>query len=216
MPLDPLHARVLRLAAALPEAETVALAGGGAMLAHGIVERFTRDVDLFTDRDAGEAVAVAASLRAALATDGLSVEPARRPPHENRFVAVDPDSGERVQVEVFPDGGRLHEPVRLDVGPVLHRDDLAADKVLAMWGRGEPRDYLDVAALLAIYGETELLALAASKDSGLTAEMFVPSLNAVRRLADRDWADAGIDPERARRVRETILAWRDRLVSGPA
>ncbi|MGH3821566.1 MAG: hypothetical protein ACRDRA_01785 [Pseudonocardiaceae bacterium] len=27
--------------------------------------------------------------------------------------------------------------VQLDVGPVLHPDDLAADKVLAMWGRGE-------------------------------------------------------------------------------
>lgn len=61
MPLDPSHARLVRIAAALPEARTLALAGGGAMLAHGIVDRLTKDVDLFTDRDADEAVAVAAA-----------------------------------------------------------------------------------------------------------------------------------------------------------
>jgi hypothetical protein len=58
-----LHDRIVRLAAQLPEARTVALAGGGAMLAHDLVDRLTQDVDLFTDRDAEEAVAVAAALR---------------------------------------------------------------------------------------------------------------------------------------------------------
>ncbi len=77
---------------------------------------------------------------------------------ENRFIAIDPASGTGVQVEVFPDGGRLHAPVQLDVGPVLLQDDLAADKVLAMWGRGEPRDYLDVVALLGLYDHDALLA----------------------------------------------------------
>ena len=70
MPLDRLHARIVGIAAALPQARTVALAGGGAMLAHGLLDRTTRDVDLFTDRDADEAVAVCAALRDALARDG--------------------------------------------------------------------------------------------------------------------------------------------------
>ncbi|MGH3765908.1 MAG: nucleotidyl transferase AbiEii/AbiGii toxin family protein [Pseudonocardiaceae bacterium] len=88
MPLDPLHAKVLQIAAALPESRTVALAGGGAMLAHGIVNRVTKDVDLFTDRDAQEAVRIATALRAALLAANFRIEPAARPPHENRFVAV--------------------------------------------------------------------------------------------------------------------------------
>lgn len=50
-------------------------------------------------------------------------------------------------VEVFADGGRLHDRVTLDLGPVLHRDNLAADKMLALWGRARPRDFFDVAAL---------------------------------------------------------------------
>ena len=216
MPLDPLHAEVLGIAAALPEARTIALAGGGAMLAHGIVERTTRDVDLFTDRDAEEAVRVAAALRTALAGAGKTIEPAGRPPHENRFVVVDGDTGAQVLVEVFPDGGRLRDPVRLEVGPVLHPDDLAADKVLAMWGRGEPRDFVDVVALLVGRPPELLLDLAGRKDAGFTVDSVAGALSTVERISPERWTAAGIAPERARRVRETILAWRDRLVSGPA
>lgn len=102
MPLDPLHVRVIGIAVALPEARTAALAGGGAMLAHGIVDRVTKDIDLFTDRDADEAIRIVAALRVAVLAAGLRVEPAPRPPHENRFVAVDPTTEESVQVEVFP------------------------------------------------------------------------------------------------------------------
>jgi len=115
-----------------------------------------------------------------------------RPPHENRFVAVEPESGRRVQIEVFADGGRLRPPVRLAVGPVLHRDDLAADKVLAMWDRGEPRDYIDVTALLGVYGARELFALAAAKDAGLTADLLVDSLRRVHRFQTQDWT--GVQP----------------------
>jgi hypothetical protein len=41
------------------------------MIAHGYVVRETRDVDLFTEIDDSEAVAVAAALRAALIAVGL-------------------------------------------------------------------------------------------------------------------------------------------------
>jgi hypothetical protein len=206
VPLDPLHDRIVRLAAQLPETRTVALAGGGAMLAHDLVDRLTQEVDLFTDRDAEEAVAVAAALRGALSAQGWDVRPAPRPPHENRFVAIDRDTGRRVQVEVFSDGGRLKPPVHLGVGPVLHRDDLAADKVLAMWGRGEPRDFLDV------YEDRQLFHLAASKDRGLTPPLLAEALRGVRRLRSIDWEDAGIEPEQARHVTERISGWREQLI----
>jgi hypothetical protein len=54
MPLDPLQERIARTALQLPEARTLALAGGAAMIAHGFVNRETKDVDLFTrDRRPG-------------------------------------------------------------------------------------------------------------------------------------------------------------------
>jgi hypothetical protein len=64
MSLDPLQERIIRVALALPESRTLVLAGGCAVITHGLVERITRDVDLFTELDADEAVAVSAALRA--------------------------------------------------------------------------------------------------------------------------------------------------------
>jgi len=43
--LDPLHEQIARIAFSLPEAGQVALTGGGAMLAHDLVDRPTQDVD---------------------------------------------------------------------------------------------------------------------------------------------------------------------------
>lgn len=132
MPLDPLQERIIRAAQTLPESRTLVLAGGCAVITQGLVDRITHDVDLFTELDADEAIAVCAALRVTLASDGLFIEPAHRPPHENRFVAVDPASGTSTVVEVFPDGGRLRPPSLLPLGLVLHPDDLAADKTLAL------------------------------------------------------------------------------------
>ena len=50
----------------LPEAHTLALAGGAAMVAYRFVPRLTHDVDLFTEVDDREAVLVTAALRTAL------------------------------------------------------------------------------------------------------------------------------------------------------
>jgi hypothetical protein len=105
------------------------------MIAHGFVDRATQDVDLFTEVDDAEARHVTAALRSALRERGLESRDADRPPADHRFVAVDPADGSECTVEVFADGGRLQPRVMLDIGPVLHPDDLAADKVLALWGR---------------------------------------------------------------------------------
>jgi hypothetical protein len=138
VPLDPLQERIARTALALPEARTLALAGGGAMIAHGFVTRETKDIDLFTEIDDAEAIRVAAALRRALHEQHLTTRDGDRPPFEHRFVAVDAATGRECTVEVFADGGRLRGVVGLDVGPVLHPDDLAADKTLALWARARP------------------------------------------------------------------------------
>jgi hypothetical protein len=41
-----------------------------------------------------------------------------------------------------PDGGRLRPLPVVDIGQVLHPDDVAADKVLTLWGRARTRDFL--------------------------------------------------------------------------
>ncbi|MGH3614701.1 MAG: hypothetical protein ACRDRK_19330 [Pseudonocardia sp.] len=75
-----------RTALGLPEAHTLALADRAAMITHGFVTRITHDVDLFAEVDDGEAVRVAAALRAALTQHGLGSRDADRPPLDHRFV----------------------------------------------------------------------------------------------------------------------------------
>jgi Nucleotidyl transferase AbiEii toxin, Type IV TA system len=116
------------------------------MIAHGFVSRYTKDIDLFTEID-DEAVRVVTALRRALAEQNLDIREAERPPLDHRFVVVDPNTGHKCLVEIFPDGGRIRDRVQLTLGAVLHPDDLAADKVLALWNRARPRDFFDVAAL---------------------------------------------------------------------
>jgi hypothetical protein len=128
MPLDPLQERIVRTVLALPQSRTLALAGGGAMIVHGFVIRPTKDIDLFTEADEQEARQVVAALHYAVEEQDLLAHDAERPPLDHRFIAVDPTSGAECTVEVFADGGRLHDRVTLDLGPVIHPDDLAADK----------------------------------------------------------------------------------------
>jgi hypothetical protein len=213
MPLDPLQERIARTALALPEARTLALAGGGAMIAHGFVTRETKDIDLFTEIDDAEAVRVAAALRRALHEQNLTTRDGDRPPFEHRFVAVDAATGRECTVEVFADGGRLRGVVGLDVGPVLHPDDLAADKTLALWARARPRDFLDVQALLDRYGPDRLLELAAAKDSGFTIATFLDALRAIARLGPADWAEDGIDSGTAQQLNVAFTTWRHQLGS---
>jgi hypothetical protein len=211
MPLDPLQDRIARTALALPQARTLALAGGGAMIVHGFVDRATKDIDLFTEIDEQEALHVTAALREALHRQGLTIRDAERPPTDHRFVTIDPTTGAECTVEVFPDGGRLHRRVTLDIGPVLHPEDLAADKVLALWGRARPRDYFDVAALINHYSKEQLLAIAAAKDIGFTPSTFVDALRAITRLQQADWAEDGINETTAEQLQTLFHAWRSQL-----
>lgn len=43
--------------------------------------------------------------------------------------------------------GRIREAVQCEIGHILHPDEVAADKVLALFGRAAARDLVDVIAL---------------------------------------------------------------------
>jgi hypothetical protein len=159
-------------------------------------------------------VAVAAALRTALTAEGLRVRDAARPPFDHRFVAVDVSDGRECTVEVFADGGRLRARVALGIGPVLHPDDLAADKVLALWGRARPRDFVDVAALLRRFTADRLLELAAAKDAGFEVTTFAQALRSVDRLGNADWAEDGIPADVVGEVRAVIDGWAATLAGG--
>ena len=60
---------------------------------------------------------------------------------------TDPGAGTVSTVELGVDW-RAYPPVQLAIGPVLHPADAVANKLCALFGRAEVRDYIDVHGVL--------------------------------------------------------------------
>ena len=209
MSLDPLHEHIARIAFALPEARQVALAGGGAMLAHDLVDRPTQDVDLFTP-DPSEVMQLADALAVALCGEGAQVNVNRREPGFTRL-AVTVSDGRSVVVEVAHDA-RIREAVQLSFGRVLHPEEVAADKTLALFGRAAARDLVDVAALSERYTLEQLCGLAAEKDPGFDRSVFADALAAAAAHSDTAFAELGLEPNAVAALRAGAARWRAQLL----
>lgn len=202
--LNELQRRVAHLMAGLVEAEDFALAGGAALIVHGIVDRSTRDLDYFAT--GSDAVAgLVPALEAALQRDGLLVTRRREAPGFVRLEVTD-ETAQSIVVDLAYDA-RLLPPKISQLGPALHPDELAADKVLALYGRAEGRDFHDVAALAERYPTQRLLELAAAKDRGFDRRRFIEMLGSMQRLRDDDFPD----PSRAGELRAWFQRWRREL-----
>lgn len=146
MALTDFQRTVCRLLAANREASGESYVAGGAALNELIqAARVSRDVDLF--HDTNEAVAASWHAdRATLEAHGYSVTIMRERP---TFVEAEIRAGtEYLRLEWARDSAfRFFPLVRHDeLGLTLHPFDLATNKVLALVGRLEVRDWVDVIA----------------------------------------------------------------------
>ena len=145
--MDPFHERLARVALEVAASYGFALAGGYAVQAHGFLDRSSADVDLFAEASAqfdfSEAVD---AVIAAYQRDGLDARAEARSSSFARLSVSTTEEQARVELGV---DWRMNEPIRFAIGPVLHPDDAVANKVCALFGRAEIRDYVDVAAILA-------------------------------------------------------------------
>jgi hypothetical protein len=176
--LSDLQLRVARIIAGLTEAEDFALAGGAALIVHGDVERATRDLDFFgISPDAVNRLVPAAEL--ALQEAGFQVARFIDSPGFTRFVVT--DQLERTEVDLASDA-RLFPT---EAGPgfeLLSSEELAADKVLAVFGRAEARDYVDLMSIEPRFGLRRLFELAHEKDRGFSPAVFTEMLDRFPRL----------------------------------
>jgi len=121
------------------------LAGGAALTVAAASSRISMDIDLF--HDSREALlATFEDDRRILSGAGYSVEPRRQFPS---FVeAIVRRAGSSVVVEWAVDSAFRFYPLVREPGslPTLHPFDLATNKVLALIGRLEPRDWIDLIA----------------------------------------------------------------------
>ncbi len=122
----------------LDESAGFAVAGGAALIARALVDRSTQDVDLFSGAPPVVPIpdVVRAFTRAAVA-EGWLVQQLRLSDSFARL-AVEAD-GEVTVVDLGLDSPPDEPPSITELGPTLAARDLAARKVLALFGRAEAR-----------------------------------------------------------------------------
>jgi hypothetical protein len=144
MSLTPFQRAICRLLAERRRASGESYVAGGVALTEALAaQRVSRDLDIF--HDTGEAVAASWDAdRQLLASAGYAVEPRRERPG---FVeAVVTRDGETLTIEWVRDSAYRFFPLveHEEFGLALHPFDLATNKVLALIGRTEARDWIDV------------------------------------------------------------------------
>jgi hypothetical protein len=215
MPIDELQREVATIALRTAAQHGFALAGGNALIAHGIIDRPTDDVDLFSDQETAVAAA-ADAVEGALRAAGFGAE--RRDQGgglEDIFYGLGEGLAEWI---ITAPGGqqtmlqmayfdRTRGPVTMDVGPVLDLEDLAGSKVCALASRVEPRDYIDTAAALQRYSVDQLIGFARRMDPGLEDRDFADAGTQLDRMPDGLFTRYGLRPEDVARLRQQFTAW---------
>ncbi|MEV6785273.1 nucleotidyl transferase AbiEii/AbiGii toxin family protein [Streptomyces sp. NPDC051098] len=184
MNLNDLHRRLLADVLAIGTPYPLVITGGYAVQAHGLVDRFSQDLDVATGRPADRNGALS-----------------------GRLIASDLDTGEECEVDVLKEAF-WGKPTETQYGPVLALDDVIGTKVRALADRGAVRDLIDVHAASRHRSNADLETL------GRRHARFEFSLQDLRdRLAGAEWWDDldftayGLSPEQLTDLRTWALAW---------
>ena len=137
MPVSELHREVAAVALRAAARYGFALGGGNALIAYGIIERPTQDVDVFSDEQGG-VEAAADAVEAALRDAGFGAE--RRDKTGGlsdifygmgeglaEWIVTAPNGEQMLLQMAYFD--RARRPVIMDVGPVLDLEDVVGGNV---------------------------------------------------------------------------------------
>lgn len=120
------------------------------------------------------------------------------------FVRIEVSDGEDV-CEVDPAVDYRALPTEQSpYGLTLAVEELAANKVLALFDRSEARDFLDLAELTHQFELQPLFALAAEKDTGFDKSLFLEALAAFDRFTPDDF---GLSDDEYVRLRSRVSTW---------
>jgi len=175
MPVTKFQAKIARLLAVNRSADSY-LAGGAALHFEPNSIRYSQDLDYFHDSEGRVAKAYEADQKLLLA-EGIDVSVEMHQPGYIRVIAR--KGKDATKIEWAHDSAWRFMPTYLveDRGFCLHPIDLAINKVLALAGRDEPRDFLDV-----LHAHRNILALpglvwaACGKDQGFNPNSLLELL----------------------------------------
>jgi len=209
MKLPPLHRRLLADALEVGSGYDLALAGGYAVQAHGLVARLSQDLD-FATRHPVAMSDIVADLANGLRGKGWEVAVVDVRPLKARLLVTDAGSEEACEVDLLKEALSRH-PVPMDVGAVVDLEDLVVMKVRALGDRGLPRDVIDVHAACRYYSVIELEQLGLRDEGEFDLVELRDRLESIVWVSDEEFAAYGLGPDEITELRQWALEWESDL-----
>lgn len=182
--LTPQQEEILKIFAKTDDSEQFYLAGGTALSAFYLEHRLSEDLDLFTPHE--ELVATVGDLlRENLEKNGLQGKTLRK--FKSFYELIASKGNESTLIHIAFDAPFRFEPLtRKEFGVQIDTlIDIATSKLLALWGRFEPKDFVDIYFLAKEkYSLEEIIAKAKQKDEGLEEYFLALSLHKAKDLPD--------------------------------
>ncbi len=192
---------VAQLFFSLPEADGYLLAGGAALVAHELTARPTQDLDLFAHAPIASVETGRDALLEVIAARGWTATTIHDTDTFCRLVIHGPED---LLVDLAVDSAPTLPPTVTVLGPTLAPIELAAHKLLALFGRAEARDFADVYALTRRFGKQLLLTKAEQIDPGFDRRVLAQMIATLDRFRDDELPT---EPELATTMRRFFAAW---------
>jgi len=182
--LTPIQRSVLKAFTDIEEGKAFYLSGGTALSAFYLAHRRSEDFDLFTSAEPLIAI-VARKFKSALENSGIKVQEIRS--FSSFWEAVASNENENFKIQLAYDIPFLLSEIAETEGLRIHSfEDIAAGKLLALYGRAEERDFIDIYCIVKsgkMSLET-LIELAKKKDPGLDEYYLAISFEQSEKIPD--------------------------------
>ncbi|NOH01031.1 MAG: nucleotidyl transferase AbiEii/AbiGii toxin family protein [Chloroflexi bacterium] len=211
--LTPLQKEFMEILAGLPDKDQFYLAGGTALSEYYLGHRLSFDLDYFTGTE-NLIIPLSYQIESTCRKRGLSLKVVRR---FATFVQLLVEHKEEsLKVDLALDSPYRFEPPVLSTEGIFVNDyfDLRTDKVLAYFGRAEPRDAVDLYFILQKEPAELLLSQAVQKDPGFDPYWFAIALNRVEKFPDdlERWPIKMLKSLNVKELKKTFLDWAVKLM----
>ena len=175
------------------------------MLAHGLTNRPTQDLDFVGSSNTETADAVAEQFVRAAESYGIETHVIQTGDTFTRLIITDHT---QLVIDFAIDAPPILDPVITDAGPTFAPEELAARKLTALFGRAEARDFTDVFMLCRRFPKSLLIEHAKQLDLGFNELELATAIRSIRRFQP---ADFPIDHEDVEAMTQFFLAWAETL-----
>jgi hypothetical protein len=211
--LTPLQKDFMEILASLPDKGQFYLAGGTALSEYYLGHRLSFDLDYFTGTD-NLILPLSYQIENACQVKGWSLKVVRR---FSTFVELLLEkNNESLKIDLALDSPyRFEHPVLSNEGIYVNDyPDLRTDKLLAYFGRAEPRDAIDLYFILQKESPDLLLEQAAQKDPGFDHYWFAIALNRCQNFPDEmeRWPVKMLRPIDPHALKQTFSDWAIKLM----